>query len=295
VATLVVVTGAVAPQAALPPPPVPTGPMDDPAAIRSLDRALEALGPAHVSWLEYAIRLKMDLPGLGFEGEGDYRLGPDHRFRMEVRTHVGKEVGTLLNVSDGVNLWQARRAGDGPWASVTRLCLQDVIATINAPGASPSLRSEFFGGPMFSGGEPLVFTLRNCFIWVKQESVRRAEGDRVELTGVWPPARLQELPPDKPWPAGLPRRCLLSLDAATLWPHRLEWWGPGSGNDADVLLAEVEFCSPVVNRPLSPEQCARTFAFDPGDAEVKDRTEDVMNILAERAKFFAARESAARP
>jgi hypothetical protein len=294
-AALVVVTGALARQGGLPAPPLPTGPVDDPEAIRTLDRTMEALGPRHVTWLEYTIRQQVRLPGLAFEGEGDYRLGPDHRFRMEVRTHLAGAVGTLLIVSDGVDLWQASRAGDGPWAKVSRLSLQEAIALINGATVSPRLRAEFFESPTFSGVGPLVRQLRGCLIWTRQESVHRAEGDRLELTGVWPTARLNELaPPDKPWPAGLPRRCVLSLDAATLWPCRVEWWGPGRDQEEDEVLAEVEFRDPVVNRPLSSELCARAFFFEPGEVEVEDRTGEVTNNLAARAQQLAA-EEAARP
>jgi hypothetical protein len=292
VAVLIVVTGALG-QVGMPPPPEPKGPVDDPEAIRTLDRTMEALGPRHVTWLECAIRQKVQLPGLAFEGEGEYRMGPDHRFRMEVRTHLGSAVGTLLIVSDGVDLWQASRGGDGPWAKVSRLNLQDAVITINAATVAPRLRAEFFDGSTFSGVGPLVRQLRGCLIWTKQETVHRPEGDRIELTGVWPPARLVELAPsDKPWPTGLPRRCVLSLDAATLWPHHIAWWGPGSVPEDEVVLAEVEFRDPVVNRPLSPEQCARTFFFEPGEVEYEDRTTEVMNNLGRRAQELAAEEAA---
>jgi hypothetical protein len=291
-AALVVVTAALARQAGLPAPPVPTGPVDDPEAIRTLDRTMDALRPGHTAWLECSIRQQVRLPELVFQGEGHYQMGPDYRFRMEVQTHLGGTVGTLLIVSDGVNLWQASRAGDRPWAKVTRLSLPDAVATINSVPVSNRLRSEFFEGPNLSGVLQLIRQVRGCLIWVRQEKLRRPEGDRVEVTGVWPAARQRELaPPDKPWPAGLPRRCLLSLDAATLWPHRVAWLGPGPDREDEAVLAEVAFSDPVFNRPLSPEQCAATFSFDPGDVEVEDRTGDVTGHLAARAQELAAEEA----
>ncbi len=287
VAGLIAVTAALATPSGMPAPPLPVGPVDDPESIRTLDRTMEALSPAHVGWVEYGIWQKVRLPGLSFEAEGTYLRAPDNRLRMEVRTRVGVGVGELLTVNDGGNLWQAHRVGNGPWARVTRLELKGVYDTLNGAGV-PRLREEFFEGPTLSGIGPLVHTLRGCLIWVKQETVHRPGGGRLELTGVWPKPRLDELAPrNKPWPTGLPRRCVLSLDAATLWPHRVEWWGPREGGDGEEVLAEMEFRNPVVNRPPPPDRCAGAFSFDPGETEVENRTEDVMNRLTARARELA--------
>jgi hypothetical protein len=263
--------------------------VDDPRAIAVLDRAMEALSPSHISWLECGIWQSVRLPGLSYDAEGRYLLAPDHRFRMEVRTHLPDAVGTLLTVSDGANLWEASRAGDGPWVKVSRLGLAEVLGFLDGPAGSPRLRAEFFEGPTFGGVGPLVRTLRSCLIWIKQDTVRRDSREQIELTGVWPAGRLRELAPaDRPWPPGLPRQCRLCFDASTLWPRRIEWWGPAASGQDEVILAEMEFRDPIVNRPLSPEQCARAFSFDPGDAEVEDRTGGVTANLTTRAQQLAA-------
>jgi hypothetical protein len=293
-AGLILVTAVLAQPLGMPAPPAPAGPVDDPEAIRSLDQTMEALGPARVRWLEYGIRQKVRLPGLAFEAEGTCLRAPDNRLRMEVRTHVGGATGLLLMVSDGLHVWQASRAGDRPWAKVTRFSLQEVFEMIHNTGL-PRLREEFFEGPTLAGIGPLVHTLRGSLVWVEQKVVRGPEGDRVELTGVWPQIRLKEVvAEDKPWPAVLPRRCVLWLDRTTHWPHRVEWWGPPVAGGKDEPLAELEFRDPVFNRPVPPERCASAFSFDPGEAEIEDRTGEVTARLAQRAQQLAT-EARSRP
>jgi hypothetical protein len=96
------------------------------------------------------------------------------------------------------------------------------------------------------------------------------------------------VPANQSWTAGLPRQCHLYLDAQTLWPGRVEWWGPAAPGGGEVLVAQVEFRNPVVNRPLTAEVCARLFAFEPGDAAVKDETVSVTADLASRVQQLAA-------
>jgi hypothetical protein len=262
-------------------------PREDYEADEYLDRAVAALAPERVAWLDCGIRQKVDLPGLHYESEGQYLLAPSHRFRLEVHTW-GPGVGTLLWVSDGTEAWQAARAGDGPWRSVSRLRLREVFASMSGSAASPQLRAEFLNGPTMGGVGPLLRTLRTRLMWIRHQ----ASQETVELMAVWPSSTLQELvPPDRPWPPGLPRTCRLALDARSLWPRAVEWWGPGSAGD--VLLARTEYENRGLNRPLAPQLCARSFAFDPGDAPVTDRTGQVTADLAARALQIAS-ESTAR-
>jgi hypothetical protein len=262
-------------------------PIDDHEACETLDRAVETLAAERVSWLACDVRQKVDLPGLHYQSQGRYLLAPGHRFRLEVHTHGAGTGGTLLWVGDGCNVWQAASAGGGPWDSVTRLGLREVLALVGGSPAPPRLRAEFLNGPTFGGVGPLLRTLRTHLIWVKQTGRRGGTGEQVELTGVWPPDRLQELAPaDSPWPEGLPRQCRVILDGQTLWPHAVEWWGPVA--DREVLLARTEYHHPVINQPLPDPVCASAFRFDPGDTEVFDRTKQVTADLTIRAQQLRA-------
>jgi hypothetical protein len=285
---LVAVTAVVARGPSAPPLPS-TGVVEDAEACALLDRAAQALLCDQVTWLSCEIRQEAHLPDLSYTGEGRYLLAPGHRFRLELQTRVGETAGTLLLVGDGVNVWQARRAGSGGWEHVTRLGLAEVLTALEGPGGAARLRAEFLAGPTLSGVAPLLRTLRYRLLWVRHETTRDAATEGIELTGVWRPDDLrQRAPLGHPWPAGLPRQCRVVLDAQTLWPARIEWWGPATPGRAPVaggsesLLASTEYGKPCLNEALPPEECTRAFSFDAGDAAVTDRTLEVAADLAAR-------------
>jgi hypothetical protein len=269
--------------------PAPPEDAENPAAGHFLERAAAALAPERIAWLACDVHQRADLPGLHYSGEGKYQSGPGHRFRLEMHTNAAGAAGTLLLVSDGVNVWQARRAGRAAWEGVTRVRLGEVLAWLDSAGGATQLRAEFLQGPTLSGVVPLLRTLRYRLRWVAHEEARHEGAEAVVLTGVWRPNELRErAPAGRPWPPGLPRRCRVVLDARTLWPHRVEWWGPaGAAPGAEALLAVTEYRSPSANVALPPAECERAFAFDPGDARVTDRTGEVSADLAARLQEMA--------
>ncbi len=259
---------------------------------RALDHAIDALRADRVNWLEMAIWQKIQLPGYVYEAKGTYHLAPDHRFRLEMHTHMGEAEGTLLMVSDGRQSWQAVRSGEGPWENVTRLNLSEVFAVMSGPSETV-LHEEFFRRPHFQGMTPLLRSLRSRLVWVHGETIRQAS-EQLRLVGVWSQEESARLAPaDKPWPVGLPRQCHLFLDAQTFWPQRVEWWGPSASGGVDRLLVQMEFRNPVVNHPLAADECERLFAFHPGDASVEDETKSVTADLSKCAEQLAV-ENAAR-
>ncbi len=271
-----------------PPPAIPMEPIEDAEAGALLDRAAQAVLPDRIQWLTCDIRQQAHLPDISYTGQGKYLLAPGHRFRLELQTHVGGMPGTLLLVGDGVNVWQARRAGSGGWEHVTRLGLAELLAGLEGPGGAARLRAEFLAGPTLSGVAPLLRTLRYRLLWIRHEAVPES-AETIELTGVWRPDELRlRAPLGRPWPRGLPRQCRVLLDAHSLWPTCIEWWGPTTSTDpstlsaAETLLARTEYGHPSFNIPLSAEQCAAAFAFSPGDAPITDRTIEVAADLANR-------------
>jgi hypothetical protein len=231
----------------------------DPQAAGLLDQVLADLRSEQSPWLETDVRQQVHLPGVAYTAEGRYQTAPGHRCRLELRTQAGQASGTLLVVSDGQHLWRGQRVGNGAWASVHRTALGPAF---DQEGLDNWPKSRADNGMSFSGVAPLLHNLRGKLDWVNQSA--DAEG-HVVLTGVWPASRRAEIAPaGQSWPIGLPRRCRLTLDAATHWPQRVEWWGPLAEGNHNQVLAVLEFRDPVRNQPLTPEQCAAAFSFDPG-------------------------------
>ena len=121
--------------------------------------------------------------------------------------------------------------------------------------------------------------------------VRRDSRAFIKLTGSWSDEVMRTLvPADERWPDGLPRQCRLYLEAPTLWPHRVEWWGPLRANAGDALLLQMEFRDPIINQPLSAERCAREFGFPVALNQAVTQTPEVV----ERARLLLAGQTPAR-
>jgi hypothetical protein len=305
--------GSAQPATATPPPQ--TLPILDPATARpdaeanqTLDAAVSRLAPpgppgGGPSWLEMNLWQQVTIRGLAGEVEGRYQSGPNRCFRLELATRQGGTEGRLRVLSDGKFLWQATRIGGQGWAKAGKVDLarvRDELAN-QQPAASPwddYLQSQAGGGPL-----TLLANLRRQLTWVRKEMVMRQGLLLAKLTGTWAPAALAEmglsgkgaagrLPsaagPTAPargtedWPAGQPRQCRLYLDGNTLWPYRVEWWGPDPPRPSEALLMEMELREPILNRALSPEQCARAFTWEDGD--VPDATGEALDQLRERKR-----------
>ncbi len=214
----------------------------DPSALRFLDEALTRYAPDRIGWLEVTVSQHVNLPGISFDTEGRYLQAPGNRFRTELCTRQGDAEGTWLAVADGIRRREAHRVGTGRW--------QD------EPVPAGSLAS-----PASAGVPQMLRDLRDRLEWVGRDSA--SANERVRLTGVWKPGLIARFaPPGKPWPEGLPSHCRLDLDTRTLWPQRIEWWGPLGASSTPVLLAWAEFGMPVLGRTCSAEECNRLFSID---------------------------------
>jgi hypothetical protein len=234
------------------------------AAADTLDAAIDTLGPDRVAWLSTTVKQRVQLPDVAFSAEGRFQSAPGNRFRLELRTILGDRTTTLLTVSDGDVLWRANRVGAGNWTAVRRREIVDDDNENVAP-----VRQETFSTATFSGPGSLLKNLRRRLVWTNRVEVQIDGRPAVELTGVWPG---KSPIGDRAGPASQPDRCRLLLDADTLWPRRVEWWGPGTSGKRLVCLMSLELADPEINRPLSAEQFARTFTFDPGRAPVVEET-----------------------
>jgi hypothetical protein len=64
-------------------------------------------------------------------------------------------------------------------------------------------------------------------------------------------------------PQAAPAHVCGYLDAQTMWPLRLEWRHLTRKGLAPFPYLQMEFRDPVLNQPLSFEECSRVFTFQP--------------------------------
>jgi hypothetical protein len=269
-------------------PPRPTLPLPpnipDVAAQQTLDRAVAAVAPERLGYVETKLWQKVTLPGVTYEAQGRWLIGPQRRSRLEMHTNHKGGGATRLAVSDGATLWEAERTGAGDWTSVTKLDVAPVVTALAGDGLPALLKADLLEGPRFGGVVSMLRSLRRSMTWVKVVKLNHQGKPRLRLTGVWKADYAVYFRSEQAWPAGLPEQCRLDLDERTLWPDRLEWWGPTTDGGADVLLAEIELRHPVAYTTLSAERCAREFTFEPGEATVDDQTAAVKEEYAKRLK-----------
>jgi hypothetical protein len=145
-------------------------------------------------------------------------------------------------------------------------------------------RAELFPELNRSGLAVLLQDLRRRMTVARQEDASWNMRPAVRLTLFWNAATARSLAPaGQPWPAYVPRRCVLYLDGETFWPARLEWWGPAGRANDETALVQMELREPVLNQPLSPDQCEREFAPRPGAEKVPDQTTELARYVRAQA------------
>jgi hypothetical protein len=257
----------------------------DPAANQLLDRAVALLAPERLEWLEMKLRQQVRVQGVTYAVEGRYLGGPDNRLRLELNTRQGNVQGRLVVVSDGITLWQQTRVGNDGQDRCKQMNLREILDLLNSPGMPAGWREQFLQNQAFGAVTTLLPGLRQRMNCVGMDTVRREGRVLHRVTAVWKPSVAAGLSPaGKPWPAGLARQCRLYLDVGTLWPHRLEWWGPDPPREEDSLLVQMEFRDPVLNQPPSAERCANEFQVKVDDDTATDITPETTQRLKDRAK-----------
>jgi hypothetical protein len=230
-------------------------PAADPAATQALEQAIAALAPARLPWVRTRLWQRVDHPAPAFEGEGTYLAGPGQRFRLDLKVHSAQGVGRSLTLSNGITFWEIRQVATDP-PQVSKVALDELVASPGNPELATQLRNEFFDAHVFPGLAPLLARLRAQFTFTRHEAGRWQGKDVLRLIGV---ARKPE--------KETPFRCRLYLDARTCWPHRIEWWGAGADGATDALWMQLNLGEPDLRSASDSE-----FTFHPGQTPVTDCT-----------------------
>ena len=262
------------------PPPAEAKP--DANAKAALDKAIDALDPKKLGYVDTKLWEQVDTIGLSFQATGKYLSGPKDRMRLEMNVRVGNTDSKLLVVSDGTWVWTEMKLGkDEPFRS--KYDLREVQKNLNVPGTMPSVSESFYRSQSFRGVVPLLQTLAQQMVFTKFENTTWNGKDVYKLTGTWSSDMSKRMSrPGQPWPLFTPRTCYVYLarenGKPAYWPYRLEWWGPGLKQSEDALLMQMEFREPRL-APADqdmPKEYASLFVFHPGKEEVTDFTKRVV-------------------
>jgi hypothetical protein len=229
---------------------------------------------------------------------------PRFRLYADVIVKLGNMDGQMLTVSDGTAYWSRMRIGDLD-KGVNKWDVKAVQAALKAPGMDSRLLDEFYKNQAFLGLLPLLQSLRQQMVFIRQEHVSFQGREMQKVTGVWSPDVSRAIaPPNSPWPPLVPQKCAIyftKLEGKVEWPYRIEWWGPLTARGEDTLLLQMEFRDPKILKADSPDakSLMQVCTFNPGTSPVMDRTKDITGqlgqIQAMQEKAKADKDKAAPP
>jgi hypothetical protein len=217
------------------------------SANELVEKALEKLDSQRVIWLRTKIRQTMSDPESRFVADGFLQRGPNHcaHLEMAIDSHDGK--ARLLIVSDGASIATVRAADDA----------KPIVAVYPFPATDdPNAKEEFLRTMNCSG--PAV-PLKDILLYLrdgKMQTGRLRDRRVIQIAGELDAAAKQTS-------ASIAvRNCRVYLDAATLWPCQIDWFGLDAFSHWKPIM-RVEYADPEINQELSLSECARLFSYQP--------------------------------
>jgi hypothetical protein len=212
-----------------------------------LEKASEKLRPTRVAWMKTKIRQSMTDSDSNFVAEGFLQRGPNHCARLEMDIDTNGHRTRLLVVSDGTVVAQVREApGEAP-----ALAIDDLVDQASARDAF--LDSKGAGGPLM-----LLALFRKNLHNASLRTGLLQERGVIQIKGDLEPASMSICA----CTSITVRFGYVYLDATTLWPTRMEWWGLDKECNPRPIL-RIEFLDPELNQALSDAECARLFSYQP--------------------------------
>lgn len=216
-------------------------------ASELLQKALEKLDAKRVTWLRTKIRQTMSAPESRFFAEGYLQRGPNHCARLEMEVDTNGNKGRLLVVSDGAMIASVRHS---PNKDAT-VAVQSFPITDDASAKHEFLRTMNCGGPAVMLKE-IQSSLRNGNLQTGLLHERRV----IQISGDC------ELEANADAGSIAVCYCQVYLDAETLWPCQIEWFGLDALGNLKPIM-RVEYTDPEFNQELSLSDCARLFSYQP--------------------------------
>lgn len=216
-------------------------------AEQLVGKSLDKLRRLQSGWMRTKIRQTMNDPTSHFVAEGFLQRGPNRCARLEMKIERNGTTAHLVIVSDGEIVARARQMGGA----------KPVVALEPLPVAAPGNGSDDFlnakccGGPyaLLAPMHKLLVNAKLLTGFLNEQAVIQIKGE-LKTGGLVAQAR----------------HARIYLDAKTLWPQRLEWWG-ASKAEAPQLLFSSEFFEPEFDRELSVAECTRVFSYRPDNGD----------------------------
>ena len=212
-----------------------------------LEKALAKLDWKQVTWLRTKIRQTMSDPESNFVADGFLQRGPGHCAHLELDINTQGSKARLLVISDGTTVASVRETPNAkPNVTVHALpaienpaIKHEFLRALNCDGPSASLKdilAHLRDGKLQTGllGNRRVIQITGQF-----------EADTTRAGGSIPA-----------------RHCHVYLDAQTLWPCQIEWWGQDEHQRMKAIM-RVEYADEQINRELPMSECAKLFSYQP--------------------------------
>lgn len=251
--------------------------------------------------IEAKVRQRTNLFGQEMVAAGIYQqldAGRQKLLRLEVKTQIGEQTATLMEIRGRQDLWIRRHlppaAPQLEHVSLTRL--RSALAHVDDQGNLSTTENW-----ILLGGLPkLLENLHRNFVFGAPREAKLADVPVIVLKGTWNMEVLKshlggKVPSgNEGFPEQIPPEVTLVLgrpgSQLALFPFRLEYWrtrtekernsllGTTAGN-ADVKelipLSTLEFYDVRIQPNLDP----RGFEFDPGNEESQDKTQSYLRQL----------------
>jgi len=229
----------------------------DVTALQLLNRAIQNLATDHVSWLKTKIQQNMTDCESTFVSSGFLQRGPNGCVRFELQVLTAGVPSRLLIVSDGELLAEERRIHNAaPVIVCNSFETADEARPVDRAAREAYLARKGCAGP----------------IWILQQLPTALQKLQYR-TGLLDNAPVIEIKGETVAPGGAPFatttvpvcQVRLYLDAKTLWPRCIEYWGKGN-SALPSRLVQIEFRDAEINQALTLEECSRTFSYQPDQA-----------------------------
>jgi hypothetical protein len=228
-------------------------------ARQLLEKALQKLDAEEAAWLNTKIRQTVHNADSCFVAEGFLQRGPRQCARLELEIVSSGARSRFVVVSDGEILAQVQKTQAS--RSVAEVVRLPAIES-EAAEKSQAVRAAFLDGKNCGGPAALLRPIHQHLKAGTLQTGLLHEHPVIHVKG--------DLDLGK-FPAFADTNLTVFsvsvfLDARTLWPVCIEWWG-ANGTKAARPLAQIEFREPIIGVPITDDECASMFSYSPNGSE----------------------------